>query len=375
MNLPILSFDNFKSSTITIKASLSSEINVHTLANFLVINNRFDENNNRIKKSSKSRAKIDYTGPEESIVSICYDELRRGMRTGAMNNMLQMDVQYGGINVHNKLSSNAITIVGVPTIELAKRVFQVIINKIINLKQVLDYCNEIDKADKIIMINYIVDIINEYMKENDGKFPRYKNLSKNLDIPASMDHKFIKICLGYLDDYDRLLPSDAADTKEEGYKEKLDMFIEKYNIMKTDSLDCKKYDIFNSVYHIESPNKNYKISIHQLAFFLHRQGVNVEYHNWTSDGVNICFDIEDGKEGINHAEKDYKHRFIVQDNCKIRQCSPTFKEEAYVNYKGLVGLINEFFNQKDVNYTKYILRGDVKCNNIKNDLIDIIKKK
>ena len=370
MNIPILSFADFKSSTITIKATLTSEINVPTVANFLVINNRFDEDGKRIKKSSKSRAKIAYYGPEESIVSICYDKLRRGMRTGAMNNMLQMDIQYSGINIHHKLSANAITIVGVPSVELAKKVSKVLTKHIVNLKKVLDYCSDIDKDDKITMINYIIEQIERYERKNKS-FPRLRDLNKILDIPPDMDHKFIKICLSYLDDYDSLQSTEEIP----GYDEKLEMLTEKYTVMRTDKLDCGKFDIFNSVYHIDSPNKNFKISLHQLAIFLHTQAVNTEYHNWTSDGVNVCFDIEEEKEGINHADKDYKHRFIVQDNCKIRQCSPTSKEEAYVNYKGLVSLINDFFDQKDADYTKYVIKEMPSCGKAKDAMKEIIKKK
>lgn len=409
MQIPILSYKEFKSSTITIKATLTSEVNVQAVANFLVVNNRFDEDGNRIKKGSKSRAKIAYYGPEESIVSICYDKLRRGMRTGAMNNMLQMDIQYAGINIHHKLSANAITIVGVPSIELAKSVSKVLTKHITHLKQILNYCSSIDKEERRKNIQYIIALVEKYQTDNDGRFPRLKNLIKDLDIPDHLNQKFIKICLSYLDDYDQLKlektphtsprsvsssigtnirassskeSTDSKKTKEidenksqGAYEEKLEMLCENYSVMKDDQLDCGNFNIYNSVYHIDSPNKNFKISLHQLAIFLHSQGVNVEYHNWNSDGVNVCFDIEEEKEGINHADKDYKHRFIIQDNCKIRQCSPTMKEEAYVNYKGLVGFINNFLEQEDIDYTKFVIKEIPRCEKVKEAMKEIIKTK
>lgn len=382
MQIPTLTYEDFKSSTITVKATLTTEVNVQAIANFLVVNNRFDAEGNRIKKGANSRAKIEYYGPEESIVSICYDKLRRGMRTGAMNNMLQMDIQYAGINIHHKLSSKSITIVGVPSIELAKSVSKVLTKHIMHLKQILDYCSSIDKSKRRKMTEFIISVIEKY-----EKFPRLKDLLKTLNIPPNMDQKFIKICLSYLDDYDQLrtikTPHASPREKEEknnnvnqgAYEEKLDMLCENYSLMKEEKLDCIKFDIYNSVYHIDSPNKNFKISLHQLAIFFHSQGVNVEYHNWNSDGVNVCFDIEEEKEGINHADKDYKHRFIIQDNCKIRQCSPTMKKEAYANYKGVVGFINEFLQQKDIDYTKYVIKEIPRCEKVKEEMKELIKKK
>lgn len=403
MHIPTLLYEDFKSSTITIKAKLTTEVNVQAIANFLVVNNRFDEHGKRIKKGSKSRAKIEYYGPEESIVSICYDKLRRGMRTGAMNNMLQMDIQYSGMNIHHKLSANAITIVGVSSIELANGVSKVLTKHITHLKQILNYCSTIDKSERKKMVQFILSTVEKYQSINEDKFPRLKDLIKTLDIPAHLDQKFIKICLSYLDDYDQLKVNktphnsphkfskavktdETTSAKEEietikeeisqgAYEEKLDMLCENYSVMKDDTLDCVKFDIYNSVYHIDSPNKNFKISLHQLAIFFHNQGVNVEYHNWNSDGVNVCFDIEEEKEGINHVDKDYKHRFIIQDNCKIRQCSPTMKKEAYANYKGLVGLINEFLEQKDIDYTKYIIKEIPQCDKVKAAMKDIVKNK
>ena len=91
----------------------------------------------------------------------------------------------------------------------------------------------------------------------------------------------------------------------------------------------------------------------------------VEYHNWTSEGVNICIDIEEEKKGPNHANKEYKHRFTVHETTKIRQCSPTSRDEAYKNYLGIMNLLKIFFRENDIDYKKYIMKLDVEIRPMK----------
>ena len=109
----ILTEEQFTPSTMTIKGILSESININNLSQYLFIHHIFDETNQRVKKASGSRRKIDYYGREGDIVSVCYKNIRRGMRAGAMNNMVTVDIQYLGNNIHLKISSNTITSVGI----------------------------------------------------------------------------------------------------------------------------------------------------------------------------------------------------------------------------------------------------------------------
>ena len=92
-----------------------------------------------------------------------------------------------------------------------------------------------------------------------------------------------------------------------------------------------------------------------LAPYLANYDLSVEFHNWTSEGVNICFPIENNKE-LNTKDKEYKHRFTVHERSSMRQCSPAFKEESYKYYKGVMELIKEFIDggQKYDNFKKYV---------------------
>ena len=96
---------------------------------------------------------------------------------------------------------------------------------------------------------------------------------------------------------------DDFDNHKE-YEEKVLTFLDKLEFYEGD-LKCKKYDVFNSVYHIQPIKNNFfRMPLHKLAPYLASIGVQVEYHNWTSEGVNICFDIKEIKDGINHQDKD-----------------------------------------------------------------------
>ena len=71
--------------------------------------------------------------------------------------------------------------------------------------------------------------------------------------------------------------------------------------------------------------------------------------------MNIS-DIEEEKTGIHHNTKEYKHRFTIHERGTIRQCSPTFKEESYRYYLGLLKQINNFFkNESDQKYLDHVV--------------------
>ena len=75
-----------------------------------------------------------------------------------------------------------------------------------------------------------------------------------------------------------------------------------------------------------------------------------------AEGVNVCFDIEEEKTGVHHKEKEYKHRFTIHERGTMRQCSPTFKEESYKYYLGILKQIEQFYKDTDSaeKYKEYI---------------------
>ena len=102
-------------------------------------------------------------------------------------------------------------------------------------------------------------------------------------------------------------------------------------------------------------HKDERIYLHKMAPYLYEKGISVEFHNWTSEGVNICFPIENNVE-LSTRDKEYKHRFTVHERSSMRQCSPAFKEESYRYYISIMNIIKEFIDggQKYDGFKKYV---------------------
>ena len=98
-----------------------------------------------------------------------------------------------------------------------------------------------------------------------------------------------------------------------------------------------------------------RLSLHKMAPFLLEKGISTEFHNWTSEGVNICFPI-DNNQAISSQNKEYKHRFTVHEKSSMRQCSPALKKESYKYYKNVMKYIKEFIDggQQFDDFKKYI---------------------
>jgi len=336
MEINILNEEDFKPSTITIAGSFNISVDIKNIADWIPIKNIFDKDGKRQHLVSGSRESIKYFGPEGCIVSMCYKKTRRGMRTGAMNNMISADMQYNHKNIHLKISSTRITSVGTNSLEDGEKVFKLMTQHIVNLKNLLDEINLIDKEEKIKNIEWLTKNIN-----NDN----CQTLSQKIkNSTEDINSSFLNFCSLFIEDQD--------DMKL--YLEKISQLLDPVVIC-NDELECNNFTIYNSVYHISPIEKrNFRMPLHRLAPFLANKGIAVEYHNWTSEGVNICFDIEERKSGLNHCNKEYKHRFSIHETTKIRQCSPTHKKEAYSNYLGVMMLLKEFFKHPEVDFNKYI---------------------
>ena len=107
MEVKILKEDEYVPSTVTMVSRFNKTINVVDISTYLPVVHLFNKKTGeRLKLDSGTRTSIKYYGYEGIIISICYKKIRRGMRTGAMNNMVSLDIQHGGKNIHVKLSSN-----------------------------------------------------------------------------------------------------------------------------------------------------------------------------------------------------------------------------------------------------------------------------
>ena len=334
MELNIVSEEDFKPSTITIVGNFNISVDITNIADWMPIKNIFD-NGVRQHLVSGSRESIKYFGSEGSIVSMCYKKTRRGMRTGAMNNMISTDMQYNQKNIHLKISSTSITSVGTDSLDYGEKVFKLMTEHIINLKNNLDIINLIDKEEKEKSLSWL---------EKNYCFDTNILLKNIKSSKEDINKVFLSFCALFSEDQDDKVK----------YLEKMNSLLEP-KIICNDLLECGNFTIYNSVYHI-SPvkNKNFRMPLHRLGPYMVNLGVAGEYHNWTSEGVNICFDAEEKKTGLNHCNKEYKHRFSIHETTKIRQCSPTNKKEAYANYLGVMSLLKDFFDNPNVDFKKYV---------------------
>lgn len=363
IEVDILKFEDYNPSTVTVAGYLNTTIDIVNVSEYLPVNHIFDaETGERVKLKSGSRQSISYYGVEGVFISICYKKMKRGMRTGAMNNMVSLDIQYGGKNVHLKLSKDSITSVGTKTIEIGKEVFNLAIDHIIQLQEMIDFLRSVDTEKMNKYIDWFID--NTY--DDERGLIRESEFLEILD-NSKLKRKAKKVmrCFGkYINDFD--------------YDEQPELIEKINNLLKLEKiytkspsgkgdLECQDVTIYNSVYHI-TPIKikrgkreaKFRMPLHELAPFLYRHGLMVEYHNWSSEGVTVCMNVMEEKKGSNHVNKEYKHRFVIHETSKIRQCSPTCKEEAYGNYLGLMRMIQQFLNCDHVPFEEFICTKDDK---------------
>jgi len=346
--LNIISEDKFIPSTIVLKGFFNCSINTDILTDFLIIDHKFDKDNQRIKLISGSRKNIPYYGPEGAIIFIASGskKKKRGIRTGAMNNMISSDIQIGGKNIHVKISQKTITTVGTPTVQAAKKVIDKYIEHMTNLQKMLIYSNSLSVEEKEKNINWLTNELKRFPEKT-----REKDL-EDLEIPKEMDKKFLNFILKYYNDYDEL----------KYFENHISRFLN--NILLKDlegNIECKTINVYNSVYHNNVvKTENFKMPLHKLSLYFLKLGFETNWHNVFNDGVNVCFDIEEKKDGFNNQNKFYKHRFTIYSTSEIRQSSPTFSAEAYKYYMKLIEGIKSFFKEEDIDLSKY-LKTDVKC--------------
>lgn len=238
-----------------------------------------------------------------------------------------------------KMSDTIITSVGTCGYESGKKAFNSMIRHLNMLKKNLTYFKSLDKKEQ--------DRVYEWIITNcisDNKLLRLSEIK--LPLNTSIDIRALLISLVYIDDFER---SEAA------------LFIEKIRYLRNlpelfqSELNNVEPKIYNSVYHIKICDDKKRLFLHKLAPYLFDRGVSVEFHNWTSEGVNICFPIENNSV-LNSHKKIYKHRFTVHERSSMRQCSPAVKKESYKYYLWVMKLIEEFIDNGQVylDFKKYV---------------------
>ena len=339
MNVEILSEDNYKSSTITMVGTLNKSLKTRYVAEYLPVIHLFNSKGERIKLDSGTRDGINFFGINDIIITSCYKDIRRGVRLGAMNNMICSDLQILDKNVHIKLSESIITSVGTCGYENGKKAFSCMIKHLNILKNNIDYFQSLNKNDQ--------DHIYKWIKNNcivDNKLKRLVDIN----CPSHLDKRALSTLLIYIDDFE--------EHQADKFMEKINNIRYMENIFEG-TLEDVEPKIYNSVYHIKICDKGNRIHLPKMAaYLLDVHDISVEFHNWKSEGVIICFPIDNNSE-LNTRDKEYKHRFTVHERSSMRQCSPGKKEESYKYYKGVMKLIKEFIDngQQYDGFMKYIV--------------------
>lgn len=318
-------------------ATLNSTIDAYTVAQYLPVTHLYDSNGKHIRLDSGTRDGIKFFGINGVIITSCYKDIRRGIRTGAMNNMICLDLQVLERNVHIKLSENIITSVGTCGYESGRYAFNCMIEHLNLLKRNIEYFQSLSNREQEIIYSWISQNCIE-----DGNLKRLSQVT----LPWHIDRRALSILLAYIDDFE----SDEASE----YMDKIRKLATLGSLFDA-YLTNVEPKIYNSVYHIKLCDSNRRLALHKMAPYLYDKGISVEFHNWTSEGVNICFPIDNNQE-LNSQNKVYKHRFTVHERSSMRQCSPAFKQESYKYYVEVMNLISEFIEsgQRYDNFKKYV---------------------
>lgn len=338
MNVEILSEDEYKSSTITMVATLNKSLRTRAVAEYLPVIHLYNSKKQRVKLDSGTRDGISFFGINGIIITSCYKDIRRGVRLGAMNNMICSDLQILDKNVHIKLSETIITSVGTKCYDDGKIAFNCMINHLNTLKNNIEHFQSLDKDEQ--------DDIYSWIEKHcivDGKLKRLSDITP----PYHLDKRALSTLLIYIDDFE--------DYQSDKFMDKIKNIRYMENVF-DGKLDDVNPKLYNSVYHIKICEENQRIHLHRMAaYLLDKHGISVEFHNWKSEGVIICFPIDNNSD-LNTQDKEYKHRFTVHERSSMRQCSPGKKEESYKYYKGVMSLIKEFIDngQKYDGFKKYI---------------------
>lgn len=355
-NLNILTKDKYKPTTITFVSSLNNSINKDVINEFIPVNHLF-HNGERIKLQNN----IGYFGKENVVINISNKKFARGVRTAAMKNMISLDFQFNGKNNHSKISDSKITIVGAKSFEEATSATDAILELFRNVKRNMEYAKTVPESIRRRTLEFFINEICKDMIICEG-FMRIVYYNESEYDFSKVDKKLIDIFLLYIEDFEieeneRLTSPFKVNISKCNYElealyKKLQRFLE-FPYLYEGELSVGNSYISNSVYHFNILKDKSKLPIHKIAPYLANKGFDIDFNNSISDGMKICFDINEDTSC--RKEKNYKHRFHISQNGSCRLISPTMKDESYGYYIGTLKYIQKFYEENDINYLDYVI--------------------
>lgn len=229
-----------------------------------------------------SRVKIPYFGVEGAIVSVRFGMKSRGIRNegGQLRNVVSIDLQFAGKNIHLKISEHKILLAGALTQEMGNCAFQLTINHIEMVQGHWTHIKSLPIEMRDASIKWLCDVVrgdedtaniegkdHKVNKTKDMQDPKMiETLSK---IPENLDAR----CIKYL------------STFVSEYKYHHEFIGKLVNIF---SLETPIYTslprsisstIVNSIYNYRVGER---VSLIKLVSGLNNKGYAVLYHNWNS---------------------------------------------------------------------------------------------
>lgn len=337
MGIKIYSFEEYNAKTVTMVFSLSSSIDIGLVCKYLEITHLYE---GKKKLKIENSRDISYYGTEEIIISIASKGgIKRGIRKkDVMHNMVSGDIQCDGKNTHFKLSPTKITLVGAKSKENGEKTANVLLNGIINVQKLVNYIKNC--SEKVLKKTF------KHFMEVSANCVDFTQMEyDNFTVPREIDLYLYQNFVMFAQDIDNIselpklgnLLSELISLKTSIYSEEL---------YATDIL------IRNSIYQVNLGEKLF-IPLHKIAVYLFDKGISIEFHNWVTNSIKICFPVRSDREEV----KAYKHRIKITEKGSMRVISPSSREESYDHYLLIAKAIKKIYEGDiKVDYEKYIVK-------------------
>lgn len=336
--LRIREFHEFEPNTMVIVAPLTQSIDVKSITVFMPIIPPRDSQGTILRITTSN--KISYYGVEGAIISCTSSLGKRGLRQGGgstkMKNMAGCDIQIDMKNVHIKITSQRLNLLGIKSEEGARRAVTCLLD---HIKMFNDNIKSF-KSLPLDKINASFDwmfknmVIPKYDKKGNylGNRLVYLKDEKYTELVSNADPACLNL-INFLTSLGEEFNEDETDKFYEKCKQFYDFITSPCTIFDGE-LNYSTLKVPNSVYLFNLDIQD--ISLIKLALFLKFKKEPVIFHNWFATYVNLVYMIK--KEG-----KVYFHRFTITDKGSFKQCSPSFREESYERYLHVMELLREFF--------------------------------
>ncbi len=353
-------------STITMTASLSTNVDIQLSHELLPILHPRNPDGSKFIHPCNTRNKIPFFGITNAVVCVKYKGKIRGIRQNKkqMNNVVSIDLQTGDKNINFKLAKTKMQLTGANSEEMGKTSFNTLCAHINMLQGQLKHFRQLDAKIRQDTIDWV---LNETV-------PNEESLVIEIDLDKIKEHSDSGLIdyqlAAFLWQY-----NDEMDTYVDFVKKIKDVVTickdVEQNICSED-VQIASVNISNSVYNY---NLGREISLIGLSEYLHSKGFNVEFHNWNSGHLNItdqilendtasdnsghtfdsdettssfesCSSNQSGGSTVN--KKIKAHRFSVHRTTgSIKQTSPTNALLAYEAKVRVLTAIEEFLLTQD----------------------------